>query len=340
MGRRRAMGAENGSAEVVRFSGEWMEEYLDVVEHDDSRDPTFSRPVSRDELRNRVLSRMQSSTGHIEAHFLAIHEGRGVGSARAVVAPSCEAESRETATLSLMVSPSHRGLGLGTRLLNRVCDEMASQGVKWMEIGVLDTWEGWQRFLRKHGFAPCDVSADAVLRSDVEVQERPAETGTTIRPIRLPEERARVLEIYNCERSQDLPRECAVVPGQPAWWEVEPFAGHFDPEGFLVAEEREGGELVGYVSASFLPGDDPQALVDYVDVVKGLLGTGLRERLLIQAVMWLRRKGAADIVSRVHSGFRDEEELFKRVGFELENRATVWRRTTAPADVKKKPDGP
>ncbi len=137
-----------------------------------------------------------------------------------------------------------------------------------------------------------------------------------------------MIAFYNLERSEDLPKECAVLPGQPAWWEVEPWASQFNPEGFLVARERKSEKLAGYVSSCVVPGERPSGHIDYLDISRARLGSSLRDRLLLQAVQWLRGVGAVEIRSRVHFGYRDEDRLFRRLGFELENPATVWRKST------------
>ena len=71
-----------------------------------------------------------------------------------------------------------------------------------------------------------------------------------------------------------------------------------------------------------------RGIIDGMDVARGLVGTRLRDRLLLQAVRWLRSKGVTDIRYRVHIGYRDEQELFDRLGFQMENEAAVWYKST------------
>ncbi|TET90152.1 MAG: GNAT family N-acetyltransferase [Methanomassiliicoccales archaeon] len=311
--------------EILPFKNEWLEGFLDLSAQNDSRDPLYGKEFSREEARSSL--EFQQSLGIVKAHFVAALGSQIVGSAKANMPQTCGGDT-STAWLALMVSPDNRGKGIGTRLVDRICEEMASQGVGWIEIGMMDSWEDWIRFLKRQGFTPTPAlrTAEVVLASEVRVPEERPNPNISIRPIRLPEERSQVIKFFNRERGEDLPRECALREDGPVWWEREPA---FDPESFLVAEERENGELVGMASAYFLQEDKSEGIVGDVDVSKRLLGTGLRERLLVRAIAWLRKKGARAVRSRIHVEYRNEEELFQRLGFETEGSAIVWRRPTS-----------
>ena len=308
--------------EVVPFTEALIKGYHDLAERDDATDPLYGRQSSREERRARL--NRQASSGITRAHLVALKGDFLVGSAKANLPPKC-GEAMEAATLSMMVHEEHRRGGIGTRLLNRLCEELRRQDIEWIEIGVLDSWKPWREFLKKNGFESYERCADVALPSDANVPDFPV-AGVSIRPIRIPSERDTVISIYNTERSKDLPMACAVEPGQPEWWEMEPWASDFEPESLLVALEDDSQGMVGYVSSGLLP--DSQGLVHYVDVKERTLGKGLRKALLSRAVQWLRGKEAAGIRSRVHIGYRDEERLFEDLGFIVEQTATVWRRGT------------
>ena len=55
---------------------------------------------------------------------------------------------------SLAVLPSHRGAGIGTRLLHEVYREVRSFGIEEMVIGVLATNEAALRLYEREGFRP------------------------------------------------------------------------------------------------------------------------------------------------------------------------------------------
>ena|SRR5690242_18194687 len=55
---------------------------------------------------------------------------------------------------SLGVLPGHRGRGLGSRLLERLVDELAARGVSDLVIGLLAGNEAALRLYRRHGFEP------------------------------------------------------------------------------------------------------------------------------------------------------------------------------------------
>ncbi|MEE9507229.1 MAG: GNAT family N-acetyltransferase [Thermoplasmata archaeon] len=308
--------------EVVPFTEALIEGYLDLAERDDSTDPLYGEQSSREERRERL--NRQVSSGITRSHLVALKGDFLVGNAKANLPPKC-GEEMEVATLSMMVHEEHRREGIGTHLLNRLCEELRREDIEWIEIGALDSWKPWREFLKKNGFESYERCADVALPSDAHVPDFPV-AGVSIRPIRIPAERDTVISIYNTERSKDLPMACAVEPGQPAWWEMEPWASDFEPESLLVAFEDDSQGMVGYVSSGILP--DSQGLVHYVDVKERTLGKGLRKALLSRAVQWLRGKGASEIHSRVHVGYRGEEKLFEDLGFIVKQTATVWRRET------------
>lgn len=319
------MSSTNGidSVDIVHFSEDWIEAYLDLAEKTEFKDPLYAYMISREERKANLLR--QISSGTIKAHFIATSNGEVAGSARAVMPLTCGDYGEDRAILVLMISPDFRELGLESRLLEYVCGELNTQNVKWLEMGILDTWKEWQRFLEENGFEPREKTADVILHPNVEVREPTEDRGVRIRPIQLPEDREEVIGLFRRERIEDMPKACEILT---PWWELEPYASNFDPEGFLVAEDRDTGELVGFGDAWYDEKGDIKANIGEIEVARKLIGKGLRERLLGLAIAWLRRKGAKYIRTRVHIGYRNEEALFQRLGFEIESSATVWRKST------------
>jgi GNAT superfamily N-acetyltransferase len=313
---------EVGEIKIVRFSTEWMDQYLDLAERNGSRDPMYPLSTSREEKTSKILR--QISTGVIRAHFIAIHDGKLVGLARAVMPPTC-GETEDRAILVLVISKEHRNLGVESALLEHICDELHLKNVKWIEMGTLDSWPDWQRFLEENDFEEFEKSAGLVLRANIPVHQPPPAETLDVRSVRFPEDRSGVVGLFRKERSEDAPRSCDI---ETPWWEVEPFASIFDPEGFLVAEERDTGEIVGFVDAWFYEENGVRADIGENEVARRYLGTRLREILLAQVISWLRKKGGKDIRARIHIGYRNEENLFKRLGFEVEYTASNWRKPT------------
>ncbi len=314
-----------GDVEIVPFSESWMEGYIDLLEHIDMRDPLYSmEPRTREQIKSRV--QIQIAAGSTKVHLLAVEQGKVLASARGILIPSCGDDASRIATLVLHVAQTHRGRGIGTRLTKLTCDELRSQDVRGVETGILESWVDWKRFLDKLGFEPHERFYDVVLTSEVPIVEQLPYVDATLRPVRLPEDKPRILELFNGERSEDLPRECKVVPGQPAWWETEPESSVLDPQGFLIAEDTQTGELLGFADSYFHPGEKPWGLLGFVDVRKRFVGTPLQERLLLQVLQWLRKKGAVDIRGRIHPNYRNEAALFEKAGFKAVNHAAVWRK--------------
>ncbi len=313
---------EESGVDIVGFSTEWMDSYLDLEESNGYKDPSSIWHSPREERKARILR--QISAGIIRAHFVAMHEGKIVGLARAIMPPTC-GEIEERAILVLTVSRECKDLGIESELLNRICEDLHSQNVKWIEMAILDSWSDWQRFLEENGFEPREKNSRLVLRHNVPVQEAISEVDVIVRPVQLPEDRGSLIGLFRRERIEDMPKECDI---EPPWWEMEPLASILDPEGFLVAEDRETGEIVGFIDSWFKEDDSIHADIGTIEVAKKFIGTRLRERLLSLAIIWLREKGAVDIRGGVHVGYRNEEDVFERLGFEVEYKATNWRKST------------
>ncbi len=312
--------------EILPFSEKWLEGILDLLEKHRVIDPLFGKDSTREEEKTRIL--WQISQGITKAFFVAVKGRVVVGTAKANIIPTCGEDEKGMAWLSLTISLDHIGQGIGARLVERIREEMKSQGVKLLRIGMMDSWQDWCGFLKRCGFKPKEEqrTADAMLPPNIEIPAIPPEANEVIRPIRLPWERQEVLDFAFNQLAQDLPYSCAPRIGQEAWWEKDP---SFDPSGFFVAEDKDTGKIVGFVISSvFKQGNREYGLIISLDVAKNLVGTNLRDRLVSQATKWLRGKGVLEIRYRVHIGYRDEEETFKRLRFNLTNSASIWYKTT------------
>ena len=319
--------------EVVPFSDEWIEAALDLTERDGVRDPLYyPTPPKEDREVHRKKVLLQRSAGITRSHLVAVVGGRVVGVAKANLPPTCGEVPEKAAWLSMTIDSSFRRRGIGTLLVGRICGDLAAQGIPWVQIGMMDAWEDWRRFLGKRGFARDDriETADYVLPSRVPIPDRLPETDTLIRPIRLPEEREKALAFAQAQLAEDLPQSCGNPPDLPAWWEVGPSAEEFRADGFLVAEDRATGALVGLVSSTVMRVEDRvRGLITAFDVAKDRTGTTLRMRLLMQVARWLRAQGVTEIWYRVHTSYRNEEQVLRDVGFVWENSGRTWRRRTS-----------
>jgi len=316
------MDAYNADVEIVPYSEDWLERLLDLMESEGVVDPLYGSNTTKEERKTNLRKRMSSST--TRASFVAVRGSEVIGSAHAIIPAMCGATQKKMAWLSVTIALNDVGVGIGARLVERIGGEMKTQGVDLLRIGMLDSWEAWCAFLRKCGFERNEQerTADAVLLADAPIPHILPETSEIVRPISLPEERRRVIDFAEGELAQDLPGSCAPEARGQAWWEYWP---DFDPIGFLVAEEKRTGEIVGYICPVIVKdGRGVHGIIHGMDVAKRLVGTKLRDKLVLQAVMWLRDKGVADITYRVHIGYRNEEDVFERLGYRMNNAAAVW----------------
>ena len=294
-----------------------------MAENDDSRDPLYHVNFSREEARRKVL--WQASRGATRTHLLAVRGGKVIGSARGLLISACTGDEPKVATLNLMIASEQRRKGVGSLLLGRLCAELKSQGMKGIQIGMLEEWTPWVRFLRKHGFKAYNRTADVVLRPTERSNAKLPEIDANIRPVRLPEERNAATDFMNAERVEELPWACAVTP---EFWTTGPGSEITDPEGFLVAEDRATGKIIGIAWGSIFTDESGiHGMIDELDVAKELLDTPLRKRLMLQILDWLWGKGVKDIQTRVHIGYKHEEDLYREIGFEFFRPAALWRKS-------------
>jgi GNAT superfamily N-acetyltransferase len=308
--------------EILAFSEDWIEGLLDLEEQDDATDPLYPVTTTREQRKAMILK--QISSGITKAHHIAVHEGNVVASAKANVVPTCGTTDSTEAWFSLVVSPSYRRKGIGSRLLEVVSNELNAQNVDILRIGILDSWVGWRAFLDKCGFEPSeklgDRTVDLVLRFGVSPKADQPLPNVIVRPIRLPEEVKEVTDFFNEEFSRDLPGGCLLTS---EYWTVGP-GSKMDPEGFYVAEERGTGRIVGgVVGQTNLDQEVPDGKVTFYEVSKDFLDTTLMEQLLYQVIEWLRAKGVKHIRTRSYTG-RKEDKILRKAGFVIESSATVW----------------
>ncbi len=314
-----------GDVEILPFSEKWLDGILDLAEEKKQIDPLYGGSSKREETKSHIFDLM--ARGITKAYFVAVHKGEVVGSAKANVVPLCGKDEKKMAWISMHISLDRIGQGIGARLVDAVCREMRTQGVTLVRIGMLDAWNDWCRFLSKCGFKPNEDqrTVDAVLPSNAQLPSTLPLTDVSVRPIRLPEDKQRVLDFDLKELAQNLPHSCSPQVGKEAWWEMNP---NFDPSGFLIAEDKNTGKIVGYVNSYVMKSDKGDNGIIEVDVSSSLAATRLRDSLVVQGVNWLREKGVKEVKFRIHVGYKNEEETFKRLGFNLTNSASIWYKTT------------
>ncbi|MFQ5885545.1 MAG: GNAT family N-acetyltransferase [Thermoplasmata archaeon] len=321
------LGMSGEEMETLAFSDEWIEGLLDLEEQDDAKDPLYPATTTREQRKTMIMRQISSEV--TKAHRIAVHEGNVVASAKANVVPTCGTTDSTEAWFSLVVSPSYRRKGLGSRLLEAVSNDLIAQNVQLLRIGVLDSWIGWRAFLDKVGFEPGkklgDRTVDLVLRfsvSPIAVQTLP---NVNVRPIRLPEEVGKVTDFFNQEFARDFPGGCLLTL---EYWTVGP-GSQIDPRGFFVAEERDTGRIVGCVVGEVASDkEDLEGKVEFHVVSSDFLDTALMEQLLLQVIEWLRAKGVKDIRTRSYIGLR-QEKILRKVGFVIESSGTVWYKPTS-----------
>lgn len=85
-----------------------------------------------------------------------------VGFAHAIVSEGEDGDGDVATLLRLYVDPDHRGRGVGTRLLDSVCDRLDERGYSRLEAMVLERNEPGNAFYRSYGFERDRVGATTI----------------------------------------------------------------------------------------------------------------------------------------------------------------------------------
>jgi len=120
---------------------------------------------------------------------------------------------------------------------------------------------------------------------------------------------------YAAERDHTrIPLVYAAAFGEPPWPDDWDRFAAFDPRGVFVAEERAGGEAVGFVT-SFGRGDF--GYVGVLAVVPGWRRRGVARALLRTAVVYLRSLGPDAVEVDAFVDARPAVALYRACGFEV-----------------------
>ncbi|MGH6908688.1 MAG: GNAT family N-acetyltransferase [Phenylobacterium sp.] len=93
-----------------------------------------------------------------------------------------------------------------------------------------------------------------------------------------------------------------------------------DPRNLLAVAENTGGQVVGTMQMTFIPGLSNQgaelALVEAVRVESGLRGQGLGQVMIGWALDEARRRGCRAIELFTHASRVDAQRFYEKLGFE------------------------
>lgn len=101
----------------------------------------------------------------------------------------------------------------------------------------------------------------------------------------------------------------------------------FDPEDILLAVRAADGQLVGFCRIVIEPGEEgPEGEVVVLGVIPSMRGRGVGRRLLTWGVQRARGKGAANVFLAVEGDNEKALNLYRSVGFVLEEEWPRWCR--------------
>ena len=215
-----------------------------------------------------------------------------------------DAEATGGTSAELVVHPTHRRRGIGTRLLDELLSRTRDGRLRLWAHG---THPGAERLAHRLGFERSRLLWQLRRSLMIPLPPAPLPRGVTTRTFRVGRDEEPWLELNN--------RAFATHPEQGRWTlrdveqrEAEPW---FDPEGFFLAER--GGKLVafhwtkvhGRLGEVYVLGVDPQAS-----------GSGLGAAMTVIGLEHLRGLGLSQAMLYVDDDNRAALRLYERLGFE------------------------
>ena len=213
--------------------------------------------------------------------------------------------------LELVVHPSYRAEGVGTRLVEAVRQHTELPGLKaWSHGG----HEAAGRLAARFGFAPVRELWRMRLTHPTGLPAAELPPGVTIRPF-VPGRDEEAWLAANAAAFADHPEQGAMTLSDLKARMAEDW---FDPAGFLLAEREDGGGLVGFHWTKVHPrsGSHPSIGEVYVvGVTPQAQGTGLGKALTIAGIKHLQDAGEHAIMLYVDADNGPAVGLYRKLGF-------------------------
>ncbi|GAA1821970.1 mycothiol synthase [Nesterenkonia flava] len=224
----------------------------------------------------------------------------------------------EPDVLELVVHPEHRRRGVATALAESLSATLLSPD----SGGVYRAWahgghEGGPALAQRFDWTPARELWRMRLENSVELPERLLPEGVRIRSF-VPGEDNEAWLHANAAAFADHPEQGRLTEED---LQARIDADWFSAEGFLLAEDTETGELLGYHWTKIPPaeaGEERLGEVYVVGVTPAAQGRGLGAALTLAGLKHLREKGVDAIILYVDASNTPAAQLYKKLGF------TVW----------------
>ncbi|UNK46710.1 mycothiol synthase [Arthrobacter sulfonylureivorans] len=213
--------------------------------------------------------------------------------------------------LELVVHPSYRGEGVGLRLAEAVQHHTELPNLKaWSHGG----HEAAGRLAARFGFAPVRELWRMRLTHPAGMPDAELPAGVVIRAF-VPGQDEEAWLAANAAAFADHPEQGAMTLSDLRARMAEDW---FDPAGFLLAERRDGGGLLGFHWTKIHPrtGSHPSIGEVYVvGVTPQAQGTGLGKALTIAGIKHLQDAGEHAIMLYVDADNEPAVGLYRKLGF-------------------------
>lgn len=221
------------------------------------------------------------------------------------------------------VAPDHRGLGIGSSLLDRI-EERASVLAAAPSFRLRHSiWagdDGAAAMLHAHGLRPVHHFWHMQIDLVEPIEPGPDPAGIAIGGIEPTADLAAIHAVLAEAFVDDLSHHPRPFD---AWVEEETGSPRYDPTLWLIA--RDGSEVVGALTAS-VAGD--LGWVDYLGVMRRARGRGIGMALLHRSVATFADRGLRRVLVSVDAQIpTGATALYERVGMRVVKRWDVWERS-------------
>lgn len=213
--------------------------------------------------------------------------------------------------LEIAVHPSYRNQGVGDRLVNKVKETRGFEGLKAWSHG---NHEAAADLAARYGFSPVrKLWKMRLMASAAELPEAVFPEGVTLRTF-VPGQDEEAWLAANRAAFAHHPEQGAMTRAD---LEARMAEDWFDPEGFFLAENRDG-EILGFHWTKVHPkhGDHPaMGEVYVVGVTPAAQGMGLGKALTIAGIKHLQDKGLHTVMLYTDADNKAAVSLYHTLGF-------------------------
>ncbi len=299
--------------QVRKFQPDDLDDYTTLFNSAEARNPDFKK-LTAEEMRKIEL---ESSDYDPDAHFVAIEEGRIVGSGRGMFNPEHAKVRGPMAFFDMYVLPDYFGSEVERELLVRIVDRLRSRGVESLRTRVDTRYESKVRLLERLGFTKTEYQNHGLECSPKDVKEPVLPEGYEIRIARIPEDLETMLRVFNeAFATRDKYPPISMERLRRSW--IFDYPDNYS--GIFLAQRSSNEVVVGMV----MSGVDHRYNEEHetkrggsfaLAVIPSERKKGIGTALLIRSLKWIGERGMETAYISVNVANPDALSIYQSAGY-------------------------